>query len=135
MRQSRMFRVSIWTAVAVIAAAGGSAVLWKWVNRSPFILIIEPKGGGGVVQFIQPESSSGGELRSPRFEIAGPVSKALRIVLTSRKVEVPGAVVEHGDTTITPGAFRLRFGDRVFEVMEARIIVDSISHDWIPAPA
>ena len=43
-------------------------------------------------------------------------------------------LTEHGDTTILPGAFNLRFGDTLFQVHSTRIVVNGRDYDWLVRP-
>jgi hypothetical protein len=128
----RALRILAYTAVAVLAAAGCFWAAWRSINGPPYVLIITPADEGAAVQFIRPTGSAGKDLASPWFVIAGPVSSPSKTVLASAATEVPGGIIEFADTTITPGRFRVRLGGKVFDVMEARIVVDSIDHEWTP---
>ena len=127
---SKLSRVKLTTIVITIAVLCGLGI-WMHYSRPPFLILVAPYGEGATVQFIQPEGGlEGTRVVSPIFTINTPVKQAFQAELTSADVAIPGAVVEFSDTTILPGRFRIRFGDKSFDVMSSRIIVDGQDVGW-----
>jgi hypothetical protein len=105
-----------------------------YFNRPPYLLMLEPHGEGTLVQFIQPIGLDEKMEVSPKFKIDVPSTEPFQAVLTNSSVAVPGATIEHGDTTILPGAFHIRFGDSLFQLLPPRIIVNGQDYDWSKKP-
>jgi hypothetical protein len=120
--------------LAIIAAGSLFANLvlfWHYINEPPFVLIMKPAADGGTtVQIIQPHDRDGRTSASPEFHVAVDIEKPFVRALTSRHVVVPGGVIEHGDTTLMPGAFTIRFGDDVIQVMESRVHLKGMDYEW-----
>ena len=101
-------------------------------HRPPFAMMMTPAAdGGATVQFVQPFDWDGRRAASPEFhvdvELAGPFLESLN----SASVKIPGVVVELGDVTLFPGAFHLRFGDEVMQIMESRVHWRGKDYDWV----
>ncbi len=123
-------------AIIAIAAAGISGLrnlvlLRYYVNRPPFLLIITPADNHSIVQFIQPIGLDDKTVVSPKFLVDVEIDEPFQLALTSNKCAIPKAAIEHGDVTLLPGAFRIRFGDTTINVMPSRIIVDGKNYEWL----
>ena len=125
---------STFIGLAIVAAASLLAnlvLLRHYINKPPFVLIMKPAvEGGATVQFIQPQNRDDRTSASPEFHVDVELQAPFIASLDSPNVTIPGAVVEHGDVTLMPGAFVLRFGDDVFQVMSSRVHLKGVDHDW-----
>jgi hypothetical protein len=126
--------------IAILAAVGlgglfiAGSFVRLYFNRPPYLILLEPHGDSTLVQFIQPIGLDEKMEVSPKFKISLPTAEPFQAALTSSTVTVPDAHIEHGDITILPGAFHIRFGENLFKVLPARIIVDGQDYDWSARP-
>jgi hypothetical protein len=109
--------------------------LWRSANGLPYLLHMKASENGAAVQFSMRDSGAGQARVSPIFKVPVSISSDSQITLTSPNVTIPQGLIEFSDTTTMPGRFRIRFGDVVLDVMEARIIADGVSHNWVPDDA
>ena len=125
---------SAFIGVAIVAACSLLAHLLlfrHYVNGPPFVVIMRPAAdGGATVQFIQPRDLDERTSVSPEFHVDVKLDRPFVESLDSRRVMIPGAIVELGDTTILPGAFHLRFGKEVMYVMSSRVNWKGIDYKW-----
>jgi hypothetical protein len=121
-------------AVAGISGLGNLVLLRYYVNRPPFVLIISPSDSGSIVQIIQPIGLDEKTVVSPKFPVRVDMDEPLQMALISPDCTIPNAVIEHADTTLLPGRFRIRFGNTTIDVMSARINVDGKNYEWLKRP-
>jgi hypothetical protein len=121
-------------AIAVISGAANVVLLRSYVNRPPFLLMMTPAEKGANVQFILPLGFDDEMLISPSFPIDAALDEPFQLALTSRKLTIPHASIELGDTTLLPGAFHIRFGETLFEVLSTRIRVGGKDYEWLERP-
>ena len=126
---SRRTLIAVVALAMVVAFVGGSVVLIKYVQGAPFVLRITPTANGAIVE-VRCDTREGGKLVSPRFDVPGHYSESCEVVLSSRHVVIPGGKVKFADTTILPGRFTIQLGRVELDVMESRILVDGVSHNW-----
>ncbi len=135
MASPRLIHVLTIAVLILLGFIGLSIVVRQFVIRPPFLIVLEPTAGTTVVQFIQPMGFDGRMSVSPMFKINKTISQPFQAALSSRHVTIPSAVIEHGDTTILPGDFRIRFGNDVFVVMSHRIVANGQDYNWLEQPA
>jgi hypothetical protein len=128
----------IWVLLIPLAAFCGMVILAvvgrSLFSRPPFLIILQPAGTNTTVQFIQPVGFDGKMSVSPRFAADVSISEGFQAALTSDSVSIPGAKIEHGDVTMLPGAFHIRFGGTLFQVMSHRVVVNGQDYDWLEQP-
>jgi hypothetical protein len=125
-------------AVAVVVVIGcfvGLLIVQRHIlGGPPIVLRLEREGDHATVQFVHPSWVGTGIVESQKFPINSQPSAPFVTKLMSSETIVPGGIIEFSDTTMFPGHFRIRFGDRVFDVMSSRIIVDGKDCDWVKQP-
>jgi hypothetical protein len=127
-------RVAV-TVVALVGCFIGLLIVQRHLLAGPpFVLRLEPDGEHATVQFVNPKLVSNNEIASPKFAIDTRQSAPFETKLMSSETIVPGGTIEFSDTTMLPGRFRIRFGNRVFDVMSSRIVVDGKDTDWLEQP-
>lgn len=117
----------------VMIATGGTLLLvlaailfFRSLNGPPFRLLMEPGNGKANVQFVQP----GAGLVSPRITVMLGLDKPYDLSLDAASVPIPGGHIEFADTTILPGRFKMRIGNKLFDVMVREIYVDGKPMRW-----
>jgi hypothetical protein len=133
--QSRPIAPRLRKAALIVMAACGALSLFMiasnalliWVNKSPFQMVIEPRGDHAVVQFMQPDDG----LISQTFPVELRLENRQEIVLSSEAATIPGGRIEFADMTILPGHFRIRIGTALFDVMVRGIEVDGQHFEWL----
>ncbi|MBD3672296.1 MAG: hypothetical protein HUJ26_02110 [Planctomycetaceae bacterium] len=96
------------------------------IQGEPFQLRVIPEGEHCRIQFIQPDR----HLVSPEFSIDLEVSKSQTVELRSADIPITGMTVEFHAPTLLPGRFQIRIGQQLFDVMQARIVVDGTTYEW-----
>ena len=91
---------------------------------------IEGSGGRTLVRFAQPEA----RLVSPDFFVAGAPSATGTFMVGPGRVMIPGCEHEFWDHSPMGGRQKLRIGGVLFDLMEARVIVDGVDHGWRRGP-
>jgi hypothetical protein len=97
-----------------------------WINGPPFQMVIEPGDDQATVQFSNPGSGR----RSQQFPVEVNCEQRQVVILDSPSVTIPGGRIEFADTTLLPGRFQIRFGEKVFDVMVGTIEVDGQPFEW-----
>lgn len=125
------FRFGTLAIVATASLSANLALLWHYINRPPFVMVMRPAAdGGATLQFIQPHDLDDRTSTSPEFHVDAKLEGQVVVSLDSPHVAVPGAVVELGDVTLLPGAFQLRFGDDVMNVMSSGVHWKGRGYQW-----
>jgi hypothetical protein len=110
------FGVPALLALMLTGAFGGPA----------YRLVLQPAGQEAVVRFRWPEKG----FASPPFRVPVEIPARQVIVLDADNVAIPHGKVEFADRTTAPGRFKIRVGETLFDVSEARIRVDGKLYDW-----
>lgn len=120
-------------ALFLVGLVAGFAVLARVIHHRepPYRMTLRRVDGQTVVQFTRP----GRRLVSPEFPVNLPLADPQVVELHSDDVPIHGCVVEFHDTTLLPGRFRIRIGDRLFDVMERGIEAGGKKVDWEPLRA
>lgn len=89
-------------------------------------MVLKPEGQETVVRFYWPEKG----FVSPPFRVPVKIPARQTVVLDSDDAAIPHGQVEFADRTAPPGRFKIRVGETLFDVSEARIRVDGKLYDW-----
>jgi hypothetical protein len=89
-------------------------------------MVLKPAGRETVVRFRWPEKG----FVSPPFRVPVETSARSVIVLDSDDAMIPHGEIESADRSTSPGRFKIRVGETLFDVSEARIRVNGKLYDW-----
>lgn len=125
-RRNRMSIIALLGAgLAVLLVA--TPIVFRLFDGPPYQMVIEPEDDHAIVRFTQ----AGARLFSKPFRIDHHVERREVVVLDSPAAKIPGGSIVFADTTVMPGKFTIRIGEKRFDVMSRGIEVDGESFDWL----